>query len=110
MVPIKRNKGSTWTKPVRIQIEDDLTNAKLGAIEVVFELEDGHCRWCFFMTPEALSNAGDWVPGTQIRFHYDAPHMIVVSDISKDVICRVLSHLAEEGALERCSLAIVEHD
>jgi hypothetical protein len=92
--------------PMRIQIEDDLATASSGAIEVVFDLEDGSSRWCYFMTPEALSNAGDWIPGTQIRFHYDNPHMIVVSAISEEIIQRVLAHLSEEGALERCSLVV----
>jgi hypothetical protein len=61
------------------EIEDDLERQDLGAIEVILHLEDGRRRWCYFMTPRALINCGDWIDGTTTPIHYDAPYMIVVS-------------------------------
>ena len=49
------------------------------------------------MTPTALAAAGDWVPGTQVRFHYGAPHMIVVSELNAEVVDRVLRLLDKSG-------------
>jgi hypothetical protein len=81
------------------RIEDDLAKADRGAIEVALTMGDGSSRWCYFMTPTALASAGDWVPGTRVRFHCAAPHMIVVSEVSADVIGRVLRHLDQSGEL-----------
>ena len=89
-------------------IDDDLADADQGAIEVTLTLQDGTVRWCYFMTPAALASAGDRVPGTDVRFHYDAPYMIVVSAISADIIDRVLTRLDESGELLSCSLEIRE--
>jgi len=77
-----------------------------GAIEVILDLDDDQKRWCFFMTPDALSRTGDWVPGTKVHFHFDARHMIVVSEISNEIIRRVLDYLSEQGLLEACSLPV----
>ncbi len=84
-------------------VADDLSTAQYGAIEVDLILHDGQERWCYFMTPAALQNCGDWVPGTHVTMHYDSPHMIVVSEISADVIDRVLNYLATHGLIERCT-------
>lgn len=88
------------------EIDDDVADADSGAIEVSVLLIDGRRRWCYFMTPAALSAVGDWVPGTRIRFHYGAPHMIVVSDVDTSIIEKVLQHLDEEGELEACTMAV----
>jgi len=87
-------------------IDDDLTNADQGAIEVTVTLADERRRWCFFMTPAALASAGDWVDGTEIRVHLGEPHMIVVSAISQDVVERVLRRLEADGELERHTLPL----
>jgi hypothetical protein len=87
------------------EIQDDPSNADRGAIEVTVTMRDGRRRWCFFMTPEGLGNAGNWIPGTRVRFHYGAAHMIVVSDIDADIIEKVLSYLDTEGELESCTMA-----
>ena len=90
-------------------IDDDLAAQDNGAIEVTLSLADGNRRWCFFMTPAALSRCGDWVEGTQVRFHYDAPHMIVVSaTLDHALIERVLQDLDRQGLLVKCSLALEE--
>jgi CheY-like chemotaxis protein len=82
-------------------IHDDVSQADLGAIEVTVTLASGITGWCFFMTPFALANVGDWVPGTTVRMHLGELHMFVVSEISADIIGRVLRELAETGELER---------
>jgi hypothetical protein len=90
-------------------IDDDLAAQDNGAIEVTLSLADGNRRWCFFMTPAALSRCGDWVEGTQVRFHYDAPHMIVVAaTLDHALIERVLRDLDRQGLLVKCSLALEE--
>ena len=84
-------------------IDDALADAGRGAVEVTVTMDDGTSRWCYFMTPTALSEAGDWVPGTQVRFHYGAPHMIVVSELNADIVDRVLRHLDKCGELISCT-------
>jgi hypothetical protein len=37
------------------KIEDDLSTQDTGAIEVILNLKSGEQRWCFFMTPKALT-------------------------------------------------------
>src|SRR5687767_1993165 len=87
------------------RIDDDLAGASRGAIEVTVTMDDGASRWCYFMTPPALAAAGDRVPGTQVRFHYGAPHMIVVSELDADIVARVLGRLDESGELISCTRA-----
>lgn len=88
------------------QINDDIERSNSLAIEVTVNLADGRQRWCYFMTPKALEASGDWVPGTSVRFHYGAPHMIVVSEIDASIIEKVLHRLVEQGELEACTLAV----
>jgi len=85
-------------------IDDPLADADDGAIEITLTMDDGSQRWCYFMTPSALTATGDCVPGTEVTFHYNAPYMIVVSEISADIIDRVLRCLDQSGDLLSCSL------
>jgi hypothetical protein len=90
-------------------IQDDLAAQDTGAVEVALELMSGERRWCSFMTPAALSACGDFVSGTTIRYHYGAPHMIVVAGhLDRPLIERVLHELAERGELLQCSLPVEE--
>lgn len=93
---------------VKIEIEGRLANAKSCSVEVMVELADGRRRWCYFMLPETLATVGDWVPDTEVRFHYDSPNMIVVSEISEEIVRRVIDDLAQRGLLERCTLPYPE--
>ena len=86
----------------QFRIDDDLAHAR-GAIEVTVTMDDGTSRWCYFMTPTALAATGDWVPGTQVRFHYGAPHMIVVSELDAKIVDRVLRYLDKSGDLVSCT-------
>jgi hypothetical protein len=81
-------------------IDDDLSGADSGAVEVTVTMSDGSRRWLFFMTPAGLAACGDQLPGTQVRLHLGEWHMIVVSELSRDIIERVLHYLDEAGALE----------
>jgi hypothetical protein len=85
-------------------IADEIREHKSVGIEVEVMLEGGEKRWCYFITPSALSSCGDSLPGTEIRFHYGAAHMIVVSELSEDIIKRVLEHIDREGNLRTCTL------
>ena len=84
----------------RIEIDDDLATQATGAIEVTVVLEDGERRWCYFMTPEALSYCGNWINGTETRIHYGAAHMIVVAaPLTASIIEQALFHIQDEGEL-----------
>ena len=82
-------------------IEDDLASASAMSIEVRVSVEGGEDRWCFFITPEALASCGDWLPGTTARFHLGVPHMIVVTDLTAEVIRCALEEIDLQGALLR---------
>jgi len=87
-------------------IDDDLAHAARGAIEVTVTLADGRRRWLFFMTPAALTACGDWVEGTQVPMHLGALHMVVVAELSADIIERVLRQLEASGELELRTLPL----
>ena len=90
-----------------IKIEDDLSIQDTKAIEVIIELDSGERRWCFFMTPKALQSCGDWIDGTKIRFHYGAPHMIVVAaTLDGDLIEKTLRDIDQQGDILLCSQKI----
>lgn len=90
-----------------IEITDDLALQNNGAIEVTISMKNGDKRWCFFMTPKALSACGSWIEGTQIPFHFNTPHMIVVGGkITEDVIKRAIADIDNKGLIEKCSIPI----
>jgi hypothetical protein len=92
----------------RITIDDDLCRAAETAIEVTIEFSNGERRWCFFFTPDAMKRCGDWVEGTRVRFHIGVPHMIVVAELSEDIIRRILEGLDLAGELEAHTVALVQ--
>jgi hypothetical protein len=85
---------------------DDLAGADEGAVEVHVTLADERRRWCFFITPTALAVCGDWVEGTRVRVHLGELHMIVVSELTTEIIERVLRELEATGDLERRTLPL----
>ena len=87
-------------------IDDNLPTAHCGAIEVTVVLTDERRRWCFFMTTGALAAVGDFVPGTEVRWHLGERHMIVVSELSRNIIERVLRELEASGELESRTLPL----
>jgi hypothetical protein len=89
------------------EIEDDLANQDQGGIEVVLWLEDGRRRWCYFMTPRALTNCGDYIEGTRTRIHYNAPYMVVIAGrLDEKVIETALRQIDRDGELEACSMPL----
>jgi hypothetical protein len=66
---------------------------------VKVKFTDGRVGWCFFITPTALATVGDRFDGTEVRAHLGVPHMIVVSEISQDIIDRTLRGMEADGEL-----------
>jgi hypothetical protein len=89
------------------EIEDDLAIQDRGAVEVIVHFDDGRRRWCYFMTPQALANCGDWIDGTRTSIHYNAPYMIVVSGrLDEGIIEMALRHIDRHGDLEGCTMPL----
>jgi hypothetical protein len=88
-------------------IDDDLAAQETGAIEVTLHLDAGERRWCYFITPGALAACGDFVSGSNVRFHYGAPHMIVMAGhLDRVLIERALRDIDARGDLAKCSLRL----
>jgi hypothetical protein len=86
-----------------IEIQDDLAISTHAAIEVVINFDDGRRNWCYFFTPQGASTAGDWLPGTEVRVHFGNPHMILISEISSELIEKTLRHIESKNLLESCT-------
>lgn len=83
-----------------IRITDDLSKQDEGAVEVTVTLPGGERRWCFFMTPAALTACGDFIEGTRTRLHCGAAHMFVVSEpLTEDLIRKALETVEARGEL-----------
>jgi hypothetical protein len=89
-----------------IEIEDPIESHKTMAIEVTIINSDGDKRWCFFFTPEGMSACGDFIEGTKVRFHYGAAHMILVSEISPEIIEAALRDIEKQGKVELCTVPL----
>lgn len=93
----------------KFEIEDDLASQNQGAIEVTITLSDDTRRWCYFMTPSALQACGDWINGTQIRYHCNAPYMIVVADtLTEELIEKALLDIERRGIILDCTMGMDE--
>ena len=80
-------------------IDDPLSLAPTGAVEVTVTFDTGERRWCFFFTPDALSRCGDFVDDSDVRLHLGVPHMFVLSRIDSVLIEKVLRSLDTAGEL-----------
>jgi hypothetical protein len=80
-------------------IDDEFTAEPEIGIEVTVELTSGERRWCYFMTPTALTRCGDFIAGTNVRLHFGAAHMIVVSALSPEIIKQALQQIDARGEL-----------
>lgn len=90
-----------------INIEDPIEVHDQRAIEVTVTLVDGSRRWCFFVTPEGIPNYGDYLDSDKdVRIHFGAAHMIVISRISEEIIRKTLAHIDNVGELERSTVPI----
>lgn len=88
------------------RIEDPLDQPSQGAVEVVVTMDDGSERWCFFFDPDRLALVGDRIEGTEVRLHLGVRHMIVVSELSEEIIERALRQLDGGGDLLAHTLTI----
>ena len=86
-----------------IHIDDPLPSR--FPVEVTVKLSKGYSRWCWFATPRMLANCGDELAGTKVRFHY-SHIMIVVSEISEEIIEKMLRHLECQGELMQYTKAL----
>ena len=85
---------------------DDLIELPLqSSIEVTVSFPTAK-RWLFFVTPELLNRVGDLVDGSTARVHLGELHMIVVSELSPEIIDSVLRDLHQNGELERRTLPL----
>ena len=80
-------------------IDDPVSRAPTGAVEVTVTFDTGERRWCFFFTPDTLSRCGDFVDGSDVRLHLGVPHMLVLSRIDSVLIEKVLRSLDTAGEL-----------
>ncbi len=89
------------------KFDDEFSFQDEGAIEVTVTLKSGERRWCFFLTPNALSRCGDWIDGTQTLFHYGAKHMIVVvGRLDETIIEQALKTIDQRGELIECTIPL----
>jgi hypothetical protein len=86
-------------------IDDPLDVQNSCSVEVTIDF-GGRKRWLFFATPQLLATVGDYVEGTKVRLHLGELHMIVVSELTAEVIEKVLHQLHTTGELEARTLPI----
>ena len=96
--------GQPVVRLVRTTIDDPLDGP---SVDVVLEFSDGHQRWCFFTTPEVLSQRGGdaQVDGERL-LHFGSRHMVVVSSITRAMIEQSLAYIESQGELLDCSRPI----
>lgn len=89
--------GKEVSKCVQIHLDDhDFT----AIVEVSLQFSDGQLRWCFFTTPEMLSQlGGEQTFGMERLLSYGAAHMIVVSAISQEIIEQAINYIESQGEL-----------
>lgn len=87
------------------RIDDPINDPLVSSIEVTIEFPTEQ-RWLFFVTPQLLGSVGDFVGDTSCRLHLGERHMIVVSQISREIIDTVLKQLEANGELERRTLPL----
>lgn len=88
-------------------MDDQIVEPLTGAVEVTIDFGGRGKRWCFFTTPQVLASVGDCVNGTQVRVHVGVNHMIIVSELTEEIIDRVLRQLYVEGQLEAHTTPLV---
>jgi hypothetical protein len=92
----------------QIIICDAIEKPITHSIDVELELSDGQWRWCFFVTPECIAGCGDWLEGTQIIMWYGMPHMIILGDISEELIHKALREIEAQGRIIECTKLMEE--
>jgi hypothetical protein len=96
--------GGPAVRLVQMTIDDELDRP---TVDVVLEFSDGQRRWCYFITPERLSQLSCATQADGERLlSYRSPHMIVVSAITRAIIEQSLAYIEGQGRLLDCSLPI----
>ena len=91
---------------VRVIVQGKPEEPCTSPVEVVVKLSNGQTRWCFFVTPNALTMMNQIQFDSGIVNAYGVPHMIVVSVISEQIIRQTLESIDKQGELEGCTLLI----
>jgi hypothetical protein len=86
-------------------IDDPIDIADHCSVEVTVAFPEGQ-RWLFFATPKLLETVGDFVEDSRTRVHFGELHMIIVSEISPEIIDAVLRALHADGQLYRRTLPL----
>lgn len=86
-----------------LELSDNPFNSDM---EVTVKLSTGELRWCLFSTPNFLAQSGNFVPGTQARFHYNMPHLIVINQITPEIIEKTLRYIDTQNKLIACTLRL----
>jgi hypothetical protein len=98
--------GQQVVRLVRTTIDEPRDG--LHSVGAVLEFSDGQRRWCYFITPEMLSQLGGAVQFSSERLlSFHSPHMIVVSAITLETIEESLAFIESHGEILDCSLPIV---
>jgi hypothetical protein len=92
------------------QIEQAITPGEECPVGVKVQLSSGEQRWCLFATPSMLQRGGDRIDGTEVRFHFLNRHLIVASELSEELIGRMLRHLDSQGDLVACTSPLGDGD
>lgn len=86
-------------------IDDPIASPLQHSVEVTIDFPSGP-RWLFFITPDLLGRVGNTVGNTSVRVHLGVPHMVIVSEISAEIIDSVLRQLDADEDLEKRTVAL----
>ena len=78
----------------------------IDSTEVSITFSTGEVRWCLFITPTTLAKSGDYVPDTQIQFHYSNKHLIIINEITSEIIQKTLHYLDTRNKLIECTFPL----
>lgn len=91
---------------VSMTLRDDPEDTETSAVEVDIELSSGERRWCWFATPTGIAeDVQTRLEGGDL-LQYGAPHVIVVSALSKAVIEQALDYIERQNTLLDCTRSI----
>ncbi len=90
----------------KVVIQAGLEEPLTVPIDVVIELSEGQARWCFFATPDILATLSQIRLGGGTINMYGAPHLIVVSTMSEEIIVQALESINKLGELMECTLPV----
>lgn len=88
---------------VSYTVDDEIEDRTNAWVEVTITFNTGERRWCSFATPLALARSGDFIPTTNIYFHYDLQHIIVANELTVEWIGEMLKSIEAQNALVRCT-------